>query len=450
MTEITSDQQYQFLELESAPGQPDSLGRKLSRFEVGLDDEATARADYEFIARQFGGRALGDYEIISPPEHDPYKDMADAIKRIIIGQDAAVDKITEALSKQEFRNPKLPVASFMFMGPTGVGKTELSNVLSDYLHKDDKIDLLRIDCADYSAGHTVARLTGSPPGYVGRDQVPALSPAKVEGKNRVIVFDEIEKGAPELHTLLLSILEEGSLSLNNGNQSSFRDAIVIMTSNVGAREMQARLKDSRMGFSLGSSGVKVNQGDLEKTVSDEAKRIFRPELLNRIDHKVVFHSLNDEQLVEVLDSHLTRLNDLLLEKGIVLDVAPKLQQAIVESCQDRREYGGRNIVRTFDNIVLSRLAKYVNVGSIKRGSRVLAYFDEAGDVEAGDVPFGFASTYDDKATAVWDKLQAKIREAEDKKNKAAEMKRIAEERARQMKEQDEARKKIPLEDLYDI
>jgi hypothetical protein len=173
-------------------------------------------------------------------------------------------------------------------------------------------------------------------------------------------------------------------------------------------------------------------------------------LLNRIDHKVVFHSLNDEQLVEVLGSHLTRLNDLLLEKGIVLDVAPKLQQAIVESCQDRREYGGRNIVRTFDNIVLSRLAKYVNVGSIKRGSRVLAYFDEVGDVEAGDVPFGFASTYDDKATAVWDKLQAKIREAEDKKNKAVEMKRIAEERARKMKEQDEARKKIPQEDLYDI
>ncbi len=395
--------------VEYQPNFNEGVGRALlgdpTRFEIASNGE-TIDLNYEQLCRQLGRTSLESFEKILPPESDPFKEMGDIMKENIIGQDAAVDTVMEALSNVELRDPNRPVASFIFMGPTGVGKTELSKELDRVLHEDDGIRMLRLDCSDYAEKATVSRLTGASPMYVGREQVAELCKAKVEGKYRLIVFDEIEKAAPELRTLLLQILEEGELTINNGDVVSFRDSILIMTSNVGADRMQHELSNSKIGFKQGTDAP-ASKDALESIVMKAAKERFLPEFLNRIDHKVVFHSFNDDQLSQVLDSHVARSNERYLQSGIKLSVTEDLRRAFVLNADDRREYGARHIVREFDKKVETRLSKYVQLGSIKRGSHVYAYLDTLSEENSKDVPFAFFAEPDEEAFRAYKNAQKK-------------------------------------------
>ena len=347
------------------------------------------------IARQLGCMSLSEYEWVEKPEYDPFDEMADQIKSHVIGQDHAVDEIMLALSNTELRDPRRPVASFLFVGPTGVGKTELSKELHRVLHsdEDDKVEMLRIDCSNFTHGHEVASLTGAPPGYVGRDQTPVLAKKRVSGENKVIVFDEIEKAAPELHKLLLQVMEEGELEMNNGPKASFRNAIIIMTTNVGANRMQHELSRSKSGFRVDDGGV-VDEKSLDAIVMNSVKEAFAPEFINRIDCKVPFRALDDEKLSEVIRSHIDRLNERYLDKGIKLHVTDELRSAFVQSASDRREYGARHVVREFEKKVARRMATDLRLGAIKRGSIVCAVHDPELTVAEGEVPFRFLTKHD--------------------------------------------------------
>lgn len=367
-----------------------SLAPALTRFEItsGPNYEVIPDEDYLRIARQLGRESLDNMRRVLPPETDPFKEMAGDIKRIIVGQDGAVDSVVESLAGMELRNPNRPVGTYLFLGPTGVGKTELTKALNSFLHPDDESSLLRIDCSDYAHGHNTSRLTGSPPSYAGREQQAILSKENVEGKLKVIMFDEIEKSHVDLRTLLLQILEEGQLTLNNGEVTSFRDTIVIMTSNVGADRMQHELSNKRLGFRRDQANV-VDREALNSVVISAAKESFAPEFLNRIDHKVVFHPLDDEMLSKVLESHIEQSNKRYYDKGIVFSATQELRRAFVESADDRREYGARNIVREFDKKVISLLSRYLYTGDIKRGSHVHAYLDEKAQTSDNRAPFDF-------------------------------------------------------------
>lgn len=348
----------------------------LARFEVSSSHEASQREEHENICRQLGRVSVNSLSRVIAPEFDQYDLMAIEMKQKIIGQDDAIDAMVEALSGTELQDEKGPICSFLLLGPTGVGKTETAKALNRYLH-DDTSNILRIDCSDYAAPHTVATLTGSPPGYVGREQEPGLSQKKVEGKKRVILFDELEKGAYELHTLLLQILEEGELTMKDGSVVSFRDAIVIMTSNLGARQMQHELSDHKAGFRIDNSGnAPVDRGALKEIAMNEVKKYLMPEFLNRIDSQIAFMPLDDEQLTEVLGAYVERRNDSFYEKGIELAVSEDLRRAIVKDAPDRREYGGRHVVKVFKRKVLNRLSRLVESGSIERGSKVYALLSD--------------------------------------------------------------------------
>lgn len=382
---------------------------ELIRYEITSNGEVNHHfGDYENLMRQLGQTSLQGFERIYAPEVDPFIEMGDLMKKNVIGQDDAVDAVVDALGKIELRDTNRPVASFLFMGPTGVGKTELTKEFNRVLHVQDHMPMLRIDCSDYARAGATTRLVGAPPMFVGREQKPELRKENVAGENKFIVFDEIEKADPELQKLLLQILEEGELKLNDGKVTSFRDTIIVMTSNVGADRMRHELSNNRIGFRQGDT-VKADKETLQSVVMASAKETFLPEFLNRIDSKVVFQPHTDDQLVEVLEHHIGRLNERFFQKGLRLTVSEDLRRAFVENADDRREYGARHIVREFEKDVVARLSKYVQLGSIKRGSHVYAYLDESlqEETEKGRVPYNFVSRIDEDVDRAYKNLQKK-------------------------------------------
>lgn len=346
------------------------------------------------ITRQLGRTSFENLQRVSAPEADPFKDLADQIKTKVIGQDAAVDKITDALSKIELRDPRQPIASFMFMGPTGVGKTELCRVLNEQLHPDGDVDIVRIDCSDFAEEHSAARLRGAPQGYVGYGKNTEITRKKLKPNKTLVLFDEIEKAHPNLQTLCLQMLEEGELKQSSGKPLNFRNTIIVFTSNVGSAKMQHELSGNRVGFRGNGATNTVSESELEALVMNEMKKEFLPEFLNRIDHKTVFHPHTDEQLASVLESHVAKSNERFRDKGIRLSTTAELRDALVKNSAERREYGARRIVRDFDAEVVTKLSKYVGSGSIKRGSHVIAYLDSERQEREGGAPYEFLAEDD--------------------------------------------------------
>lgn len=368
----------------------------LARFEISSNHEATLLENHENICQQLGRVSINTLSRVIAPEYDQYDLMAIEMKQSIIGQDEAIDEVVEALSGTELKGEKGPIACFMFTGPTGVGKSETAKALHRYLHGDEG-SILRIDCSDYAAPHTVASLTGAPPGYVGREQEPGLSKKKVEGKKKIVLFDEIEKGSYELQTLLLQITEEGELLMKDGTLVSFRDAIVIMTSNAGARQMQHELSSHKAGFRVDNNGnAPIDRSALKEIARTEAKNLFMPELLNRLDGQIAFMPMDDGQLTEVLESYIERRNEDFYDKGIELTVTEELRRAIVENSPDRREYGGRHVVKTFEKKLLNKLSRLVEAGSVERGSKVFALLKKSAEGASDTFSYEFFVEEDEK------------------------------------------------------
>ena len=266
--------------------------------------------------------------------------IEDELHRGLVGQDDAVRRIASAIrrSRTGISSPKRPLGSFIFLGPTGVGKTLLAKKLSEYLFESPD-SLVHIDMSDYMEKHNVSRLVGAPPGYIGYEEGGLLTERIRRNPYRVVLFDEIEKAHRDVFNLLLQVLEEGELRDNLGHTVSFRNTVIIMTSNAGVREIS---KDSRLGFGSGSGFMSFEE--IESSAMTELKRLFSPEFLNRVDDVVVFHPLDKKQVEAILDLQLKELALRLSEQGYSIQVSPPVKKLLIEKGWDPK-FGGRPLRR---------------------------------------------------------------------------------------------------------
>ena len=299
--------------------------------------------------------------------------LADDLHERVIGQDEAVDAVAEAVlrSRSGLSDPNRPVGSFIFLGPTGVGKTELARALAEYLFDDDRA-LIRIDMSEYQEKHTVARLIGAPPGYVGYDEGGQLTEAVRRRPYSVILFDEIEKAHPDVFNIFLQILDDGRLTDGQGHTVDFRNTIVIMTSNIGSH-LILDYQGERGG---------AEEAAMRATVLEELRQHFRPEFLNRVDEIIVFHALNEEELGEIVEIQLRRLRERLASRRISLVLSDAAKRHIVKTGYDPH-YGARPLKRTIQKELETPLGRKILAGDISDGDTVEVGYDEA----AGDLTF---------------------------------------------------------------
>ncbi len=291
--------------------------------------------------------------------------LGDELHRRVIGQDEAVDAVADAVMRARagIQDPDRPIGSFIFLGPTGVGKTELARSLAQYLFNDERA-LVRIDMSEYMEKHAVARLIGAPPGYVGYEEGGQLTEAVRRKPFSVVLFDEIEKAHPDVFNLLLQILDEGRLTDSHGRTVDFRNTVLIMTSNIGSSEI------------LAFEGTAAGEGyeRMKQKVLGMLKQAFRPEFLNRVDETVVFHALDREQLVRIVDIQLERLRSRLAQRHIDLEVSDAAKAYLAEAGYDP-VYGARPIKRTIQRSLETEIAKRLLKGEILDGQKLLVDFD---------------------------------------------------------------------------
>jgi ATP-dependent Clp protease ATP-binding subunit ClpC len=312
--------------------------------------------------------------------------MEQVLHERIIGQQEAVTAISKAIrrSRAGLKDPKRPAGSFIFLGPSGVGKTELSKALAEFLFNSEDA-LISFDMSEYMEKHTVSRLVGSPPGYVGYDEGGQLTKAVRQRPYSVVLFDEIEKAHPDVFNILLQILEEGRLTDGQGRKVDFRNTIIIMTSNVGAREIA---QGTPIGFSGADSKKGLSDKEINSRVMTEMKKLFRPEFLNRIDDIIVFKSLTAEQIGQIVELMVCDLRDRLIEQGMSINLTEKARDFIAEEGTDVT-FGARPLRRAIQRILEDPISEQVLEGKWKAGDTIEADYD-GNDVVfekgSGDIP----------------------------------------------------------------
>jgi len=310
-------------------------------------------------------------------EADKLLHLEEALHARVVDQDEAIVAVSDAIrrSRSGLGDPRRPIGSFLFLGPTGVGKTELAKTLASFLF-DDEDALLRIDMSEFREPHTVSRLFGSPPGYVGYDQGGQLTEAVRRRPYQVILFDEVEKAHPEVWSALLQILDDGRLTDGHGRTVDFRNAVIIMTSNVGSIEAYSKRSDS-LGFQVGSATSAEAAADqaIEKRLRSALRETFRPEFLNRIDEIIVFHRLRKESLLAIVEKMLGDLRGRLAERKLTLELSDTAREWLVTNGFDA-EYGARPLKRLIQRQVENPLAKQVLAGEYAEGDAVLVDVSE--------------------------------------------------------------------------
>ncbi|MDR2714401.1 MAG: ATP-dependent Clp protease ATP-binding subunit [Coriobacteriales bacterium] len=298
--------------------------------------------------------------------------MEDVLHERIIGQEEAVTAISKAIrrSRAGLKDPKRPAGSFIFLGPSGVGKTELSKALSEFLFSTEDA-LLSFDMSEYMEKHTVSRLVGSPPGYVGYDEGGQLTKAVRQRPYSVVLFDEIEKAHPDVFNILLQILEEGRLTDGQGRKVDFRNAIIIMTSNVGAREIA---QGTQIGFSGADSKQGLSDKEINSRVMTEMKKLFRPEFLNRIDEIIVFKSLTKEQVAAIVELMVLDLRDRLISQEMSLELSEKACAYIADEGTDIA-FGARPLRRSIQRLLEDPISEGVLEGRWQAGTIITADYD---------------------------------------------------------------------------
>jgi ATP-dependent Clp protease ATP-binding subunit ClpC len=311
--------------------------------------------------------------------------LEEALHVRVVDQDEAVVAVADAIrrSRSGLGDPKRPIGSFLFLGPTGVGKTELAKTLAEYLF-DDEEALLRLDMSEYMEPHTVSRVFGSPPGYVGYDQGGQLTEAVRRRPYQVILFDEVEKAHPEVFNALLQILDDGRLTDGHGRTVDFRNTVIIMTSNVGSTRAYEKRRDT-LGF--GTSAEVREEEQIERRLREELKRTFRPEFLNRIDEVIIFHRLPEASLFMVVDKMLDDLRGRLAERQLTLELSDAARQWLVKNGYDEA-YGARPLRRLIQKEVENALARHVLGNELPNGGRITV------DVADDRLAFDIQSTID--------------------------------------------------------
>ena len=298
--------------------------------------------------------------------------MSQDLSKKVIGQSNAIDKLSRAIKRTRvgLKDPKKPIGSFVFLGPTGVGKTELAKVLAKYLFdKDDS--LIRVDMSEYMEKFSISRLVGAPPGYVGYEEGGQLSEKVRRKPYSVILLDEIEKAHPDVYNILLQILDEGFLTDGLGHRVDFRNTILIMTSNIGARD----IKDfgSGIGFETTANIENINE-NISSTINKALNRTFNPEFLNRLDDVIIFNSLSKEDLYKIIDISLDKLYLKANEIGYSINLTSKAKDFLIEKGYDPK-YGARPLDRAIQKYLEDVLAEEILSGDLNKGDTITADYD---------------------------------------------------------------------------
>jgi ATP-dependent Clp protease ATP-binding subunit ClpC len=364
--------------------------RDFERAQFYRDQEALARENLQFVRERFDVRpnarriVVGKQEIdevvskwtgvplssINQDEGDKLLHMEEALHRRVISQEKAISALSRAIrrSRAGLKNPNRPVGSFIFLGPTGVGKTELARALASFLFGSDNA-LIRFDMSEYMEKHSVSKLIGSPPGYVGHEEGGQLTEKVKRNPYSVVLFDEIEKAHPDIFNILLQVFEDGHLTDGLGNRVNFKNAIVIMTSNIGARFIQ---KKGAVGFQ--SSGA----SEINKSVSDmvlsEVKRTFNPEFINRVDEIIVFDALSDDDLRRILGLLVDELNANLVDRRLHVALDGEVIDWIINATCKDRSYGARPLRRAIQRYVEDPLSEELIRGHLPGGD-IEVYLD---------------------------------------------------------------------------
>ncbi|KAF1677260.1 MULTISPECIES: ATP-dependent protease ATP-binding subunit ClpC [Bacillus] len=311
---------------------------------------------------------------IAQTETDKLLNMESILHSRVIGQDEAVVAVAKAVRRARagLKDPKRPIGSFIFLGPTGVGKTELARALAESIFGDEEA-MIRIDMSEYMEKHSTSRLVGSPPGYVGYDEGGQLTEKVRRKPYSVVLLDEIEKAHPDVFNILLQVLEDGRLTDSKGRTVDFRNTILIMTSNVGASELK---RNKYVGFNV--QDETQNHKDMKDKVMGELKRAFRPEFINRIDEIIVFHSLEKKHLTEIVSLMSDQLTKRLKEQDLSIELTDAAKAKVAEEGVDL-EYGARPLRRAIQKHVEDRLSEELLRGNIHKGQHIVL------DVEDGEI-----------------------------------------------------------------
>ena len=338
------------------------------RAEHGLSDEVT-EADISALVAQMTGIPV---DRMLEGEAEKLLHMEEALHRRVIGQDAPIRALADAIrrARSGLKDPKRPIGSFVFIGPTGVGKTYLAKALAEYMF-DDEDALLRLDMSEYQERHTVSRLMGAPPGYVGYDQAGELTEAVRRRPYQVVLFDEIEKAHPDVFNTLLQIMDDGRLTDAHGRHVDFRNTVVILTSNLGTGERQGPL-----GFVRTQNDSEREQ--LRSRVEEGLKKTFRPEFLNRLDEIIVFEPLTETEIAQIAELVIDEVRERLGERNVDFRVTEAAKAALVKEGFDPN-FGARPLRRTVEKRVENELAKRVLAGEFGEGDCVVVDIDESGE-----------------------------------------------------------------------
>lgn len=352
------------------------LREELKRKREDWQDDKRSKSNqvgYEEIAHIVSSWTGIPVKKMTVEESERLLNLEDLLHERVIGQDQAVKAVASAVRRARvgLKDPKKPIGSFIFLGPTGVGKTELSRALAESLFGEEDA-MIRIDMSEYMEKHSVSRLVGSPPGYVGYDEGGQLTEKVRRKPYSVILFDEIEKAHPDVFNILLQLLDDGRLTDSKGRTVDFKNTVVIMTSNVGASTIK---KQKTLGFAAPQNEEKAEYEKMRDNVMDDLRRSFRPEFLNRIDEIIVFHSLNQEQINEIVELMVKDLEERLEKLDIDIKITDKAKEYIGKAGFDP-QFGARPLERTIRKKIEDKLSEEILKGDLAKQDNILVDLDE--------------------------------------------------------------------------
>lgn len=349
----------------------EKLGKEKEKWESKNTKSITTLTE-EDIAEVVSSWTGVPVQKLTQSENEKLKNLEETLHKRVIGQNEAVEAVAKAIRRGRvgLKDPNRPIGSFLFLGPTGVGKTELSKALAESLFGNENA-MIRIDMSEYMEPHSVAKLIGSPPGYVGFDEGGQLTEKIRRKPYSVILFDEIEKAHPDVMNMLLQILDDGRLTDSQGRMVNFKNTVVIMTSNIGARLITDK---NTLGFTIANNQKEETQKEYEaikKDVMGELKKEFRPEFINRIDEIIVFHKLNEEDIKQIIDIMLSQVTKRLQEQNMELTIDDSVKELIAKKGIDVN-YGARPLKRAIQNLLEDKIAEAILDGKMKFHQKAVA------------------------------------------------------------------------------